>query len=129
MFRLALFVIAVLLCAPLATHTALAQSDVLPAVDANGVMAPLTVDQLDAQERTTYATLSEDDAQRYLHTRGYLRYARLVVAGELPPLELPRLPPRANWGRHLLSESERTNILDVALGMKYVARQEELRRQ
>lgn len=111
------------------SSVASAQSEVLPTIAADGRMTPLTIGQLNADERAVYATLNEDDARRYLFTRGYLRYARLVVSGDLPPLELPPLPARVNWGRHLLSAEEATSILDVALGMKYVARQQQTREQ
>lgn len=128
MLRLALAAIAVLVCSLFDVSPVHAQSNVLPAVDADGRVAPLTVDQLDEAERATYSTLSEDDARRFLFTRGYLRYARLVVQEQLPPLELPRLPERANWGRHLLSQEEALD-LDVALGMKIEARRQQGRSQ
>jgi len=128
MLRLVLASVAAVLVLGVSS-VATAQSDVLPPIAADGRMTPLTVDQLSADERAVYATLNEDDARRYLFTRGYLRYARLVVSGDLPPLELPPLPARANWGRHLLSAEEATSILDVALGMKYVARREREREQ
>ena len=103
---------------------AVAQSDALPPVTADGRMSPLTVDQLDANERATFAGLApnSDDARKFLYTRGYLRYCRLVVAEKLPPLQLPLLPERTNWHRGFLNEHEAKSILDVALGMKMLAR-------
>jgi len=95
----------------------------LPAVDANGQSQPLTVDQLDAQERVQFNTLAAggDDARKFLYTRGYVRFCRLVVTGALPPLQLPELPARENWDRRFLSEDEGKAIVDVALGRKIVA--------
>lgn len=122
MLRLASLVLFSFLClSPLSAGPALAQSDVLPGIDADGSTLPLTVDQLDPNERAIYATLSADDARRFLYVRGYLRYARLVVSRQMPPIELPALPARANWGRHLLTEEEARDVLDVALGMNMLA--------
>lgn len=122
MLRLGLLAVISVLCfSPLAAGPALAQADALPAIAADGSTLPLTVDQLDPNEREIYATLNADDARRFLYTRGYLRYARLVVARQMPPLDLPALPARANWGRHLLTEEEARDVLDVALGMNMIA--------
>ncbi len=123
---------AVFLPGSLASEPALArvsQSQTLPAVDADGRTLPLTVDQLDPEERAHFVQLepASDDARRFLYTRGYLRYCHEVVAGRLPPLGLPTLPLRLNWNRRFLSDEEATNILDVALGMKYVARMQAAR--
>ncbi len=119
MLRLALLALLSILClSPLAPGSALAQSDVLPAIDADGSTLPLTVDQLDPNERAIYATLNTDDARRFLYTRGY---ARLVVSRQMPAIELPALPARANWGRHLLTEEEAREVLDVALLMNMLA--------
>ncbi len=87
------------------------------------MIEPLRVDQLDADERATFATLvpGSADARKFLYSRGFLRFCRLVVDGELSPLDLPDLPERENWERLFLSEHERTNVLDVALGMHLVA--------
>lgn len=112
-------------------ESAVAQSNALPPLTADGQMSPLTVDQLDANERATFANLASnaDEARRFLYTRGYLRYCRLVVAEKLPPLQLPPLPARANWNRGFLSQDEANNVLDVALGMKLVARMQQVPRQ
>jgi hypothetical protein len=125
MLRLAfLTLFAVLLWTPVAAGPAHAQTDALPAVGADGMIQPLTVDQLDPTERETFATLSPDSdaARQFLYTRGYLRYCRLVVAQTLPPLELPPLPARSDWNRQFLSQDEAQGILDVALAMKMTAR-------
>lgn len=96
----------------------------LPAVDADGRTLPLTIDQLDPDERARFAQLApgSEDARRFLYTRAFLRYCRLVVDGQLAPLDLPRLPIRDNWDRQWLSEDEVTNVLDVALGMSLFAK-------
>lgn len=128
MRRLALLAaMAILLAGPPTPGSAMVfggQSSVLPAIDADGRTLPLTVDQLDPEERARFVQLepASDDARRFLYTRGYLRYCHEVVAGRLAPLGLPPLPLRQNWNRRFLSDEEATNILDVALGMKYVAR-------
>lgn len=96
-------------------------TDTLPAVDADGMIAPLAVAQLDSAERATYATLAGDDARRFLYTRGFLRFCRLVVANQLPPLQLPELPVEDNWDRRFISEEDGHSILDVALGMQMMA--------
>jgi hypothetical protein len=116
------FAIAILLVAQPAP--AAAQASVLPAVGADGMIAPLTADQLDAQERATFDALPAggDDARQFLYTRGFLRYSRLVAAGALPPLQLPQLPERADWDRQFLSQDEASNVVDVALAMKMTAR-------
>lgn len=104
--------------------TALIASHRLPPVDADGRALPLTPEQLNADEKTTYATLPPGSAKakQFLYVRGYLRYCRLVVAGTIAPLQLPSLPARENWNREHLSASEATNVLDVALAMKISAR-------
>ncbi len=96
----------------------------LPALDAEGRTLPLRADQLDPAEREAYAGLAtpSDDARQFLYTRGFLRYARLVADGKLPPANLPPLPLRANWNRKFLSQSEATGVLDVAIGMKLATR-------
>lgn len=101
-----------------------AATDTLPAVGEDGLSAPLTEEQLDAGEREAFAGLApgSDDARRFLFTRGYLRFCRLVVDGSLRPLQLPDLPAEENWDRRFLSEEEGKNIVDVALGMHMVAR-------
>lgn len=114
--------VAALLLSAAGTTSAFAQSDALPRIGADGAVEPLTVDQLEENERTTFATLTGDAARQFLYTRGYLRYCRLVVSEALPPLQLPPLPARANWNRQFLSEDEARNILDVALAMKMTAR-------
>jgi hypothetical protein len=125
MLRLvSLAVTAILLFGQALSGPAVAQSNVLPSIGADGLTLPLAVDQLDASERTTYANIpsNSDDARRFLYTRGYLRYCRLVVAEKLPPLQLPPLPARVNWNRGFLSQDEAKNVLDVALAMKLTAR-------
>jgi hypothetical protein len=125
MLRLAfLAILAVLLLSPIAAGPAFAQSNALPPTGADGMIQPLTVDQLDPTERATFAALSpnSDGARQFLYTRGYLRYCRLVVAQTLPPLQLPPLPARSNWNRQFLSQDEAQSILDVALAMKMMAR-------
>jgi hypothetical protein len=113
---------AALILGPAAAGIAFAQTDALPAIGADGMTEPLSIDQLNDSERSVYATLTGDAARQFLYTRGYLRYTRLVVLGALPPLQLPPLPARANWNRQFLSEDEARNILDVALAMKMTAR-------
>jgi hypothetical protein len=115
---------AVLLWGLAAAGPAFAQSDALPPIGADGMIQPLTVNQLDPAERATYAALApdSDSARKFLYTRGYLRYCRLVAAQTLPPLQLPPLPERSNWNRQFLSPDEATKILDLALGMKMMAR-------
>lgn len=96
----------------------------LPGVDAEGRSLPLRLDQLRPEERAAYDQLDPagDDARQFLFTRGFLRYAQLVVDTKLDPVSLPGLPARADWDRQFLSERERTEVLDVALGMSLVAR-------
>jgi hypothetical protein len=115
--------IAVLLVGVVTSSPASAQALPLPAVGADQMIAPLTIDQLDADERARYATLApgSDDARQFLYTRGYLRYCRLVVARSMPPIQLPELPARENWDRQFLNEDEAKNIVDVALGMNMAA--------
>lgn len=105
------------------------QARTLPALDAEGRTLPLTIDQLDPDERASFSRLSPDsaDARRFLYTRGFLRFCRLVLDEQLAPLDLPRLPIRDNWDRQFLSVDEATNILDVALGMKFYERMQEAR--
>lgn len=96
----------------------------LPGVDADGRSLPLRLDQLRPEERATYDQLdpSGEDARQFLFTRGFLRYAQLVVDAKMEPASLPMLPVRADWDRQFLSERERTEVVDVALGMSLVAR-------
>jgi hypothetical protein len=120
--RRALILAVALLCSALAMGPALAQAPVLPALDASGMTLPLSVEQLDDFERPHYAQLGDDDARRrFLYTRGYLRYARLVANREMAPIDLPPLPERINWGRQYLTADEARNVLDVALGMNMIA--------
>lgn len=124
MLRLAFVAIcAVLLLSLAVTGAALAQSNALPPVGADGFIQPLAIDQLDPVERATFATLAPDSdgARQFLYTRGYLRYCRLVVAERIPPLQLPRLPARSDWNRQFLSPDEIRDILDPALAMKIIA--------
>ena len=103
---------------------ALFTANALPAIDADGRTGPLKVDQLTVAEKATYASLQADSvtATQFLHVRGYLRFCRLVIAGTIQPLQLPKLPARENWSREHLSNDEARDILDVALGMKLAAR-------
>ena len=96
----------------------------LPAIEADGTTQPLKADQLTADEKTAFASLEPGStkAKQFLYVRGYLRYCRLVIAGTIQPLQLPKLPARENWDRELLSKDEATGVLDVALGMKFIAR-------
>lgn len=98
-------------------------TDRLPDINADNMIQPLRVDQLDAGERATYSTLApgSDDARKFLYSRGYLRFCQLVVTGDLPALDLPRLPERENWDRRFLSEYEGRDVLDLALGLNLVA--------
>lgn len=124
MLRLMLLaVVSLLLFSSMGATQASAQADALPTVDAAGVIAPLSIDQLDPAERARFESLAagSDDARRFLYTRGYLRYSRLVVDGLLAPLELPRLPPVEDWDNRFFSEEERV-INDAALAMKLIAR-------
>lgn len=95
----------------------------LPDINPDRTIQPLRVDQLDPDERTTFATLAPGSAEasKFLYSRGYLRFCRLVVAGDLNPLDLPDLPERENWERGYFSESEAREVLDVALGMQIMA--------
>lgn len=97
--------------------------DRLPDIGADNMIQPLRVDQLDPDERATFATLppDSDDARKFLYSRGYLRFCHLVIAGDLPPLDLPDLPERENWDRRFFSEDESRDVLDVALGQKIIA--------
>ena len=99
--------------------------EALPPIDSAGLSGPLKVDELTPAERAAYAHLApgSDDARRFLYTRGYFRYCRLVATGTIAPLALPPLPIRDNWDRSFISEDEAANVLDVALGMKIRARQ------
>lgn len=97
-------------------------SPALPGVDGNGRSLPLRPDQLYPEERSTFADLSGDDARRFLHTRGFLRYCWLVVDGKLPPTQLPKLPARADWDRGFFTQQEYDEIVQVALGMSLTAR-------
>jgi hypothetical protein len=96
----------------------------LPPLDESGMTTPLTEAQLTPAEREVYNGLppTGEDRTRYLYTRGYFRYAQRVVARQLEPLQLPPLPSRRNWNRGFLTPQEARDILDVALGMKMVAR-------
>lgn len=107
-----------------AIDPALIASNNLPAIDADGRTQPLKVDQLTADEKTAFASLepASKKAKQFLYVRGFLRYCRLVIAGTIKPLQLPKLPARENWSREHLSKSEATDVLDVALGMKIAAR-------
>ncbi|HSG34867.1 MAG TPA: hypothetical protein VLA37_10055, partial [Sphingomonadaceae bacterium] len=100
----------------------LADDTQLSVVDIDGNIAPLTPQQLDANEQPAYAALvpGSAEATRFLYTRAFLRYARLVVDGKLLPEDLPALPDRANWDRTYLSEAE-ARIVDDALGMNIAA--------
>jgi hypothetical protein len=111
------------LFSPMVATEASAQALALPAVDSAGMVAPLTVDQLDPAERARFDALTpdSDDARQFLYTRGYLRYCRLVADGSLAPLALPDLPARENWDRQFLSEAEGRDIVDYALGLKMIA--------
>jgi hypothetical protein len=102
---------------------AFAQAEPLPPVDSQGNPGPLAIDQLTPEERTRYDALApaSDDARQFLYTRGFLRFCRLVVAGTLPPLQLPSLPAREDWDRQFLSADEAANVVDVALGMSMMA--------
>ena len=96
-------------------------SELPPVVDCK--TGPLTPQQLTSDERTQFDKLSAGSAEatKFLFTRGYLRYAKLVVAGSIQPADLPCLPARENWSRGYLTPDEAKNILDVALGRKLVA--------
>ena len=98
-------------------------ASILPGIDARGYTLPLTVDQLTPEERATFAGLPPSGilARRFLYTRGYLRFCRLVVENKLAPLQLPDLPTEENWDRQFLSQDESRNVADVALGMKMFA--------
>jgi len=123
MLRLTLFALAAIVFFGPAAAPSFAQNEPLPAVDEQGKSGPLTVDQLTAEERARYDALdpASDDARQFLYTRGFVRFSRLVVAGKLPPLQLPELPARADWDRQFLSADEAANLVDVALGMNLVA--------
>lgn len=103
---------------------ALFASYALPALDAEGRALPLTPGQLTADEKKTYDGLAKGGvkATQFLHVRGYLRFCRLVIAGTIKPLQLPKLPARENWSREHMSPTEAREVLDVALGMKVAAR-------
>jgi hypothetical protein len=125
MLRVALLALfAVLVWGPAATNPAFAQSNALPRIGADGMMQPLTADQLGPTERATFAALPQnsDGVRQFLYTRSYLRCCRLVVARSIPPLQLPPLPARSNWNRQFLSQDGIQSILDVALGMKLMER-------
>lgn len=113
---------AVILSASLVPEPVVAQApppQTLPAIDAEGRMLPLTVDQLDAVERARFTQLAPggDDARRFLYTRGFLRYARLVVGGDMAPIDLPELPDQENYDRRFLSQAESYDVVDRALHM------------
>lgn len=124
MHRVSVWAAVLLLCSGVADPVSAApaaaiKAESLPAVGADRVMEPLRADQLDPEERASFARLApgSPEARKFLYTRGFLRYCRLVVSGQLPPTDLPRLPVRDNWDRQYLSQAERDNILDVALAM------------
>lgn len=94
----------------------------LPGVDADGRSLPLRPEQLTPEEKASYAGLSGDDARRFLHTRGFLRYCRLVIEEKLTPAALPKLPARSNWDRSYFTTQEYNEVVQVALGMSLVAR-------
>lgn len=109
-----LAVIAALLSiAPLSAH---AQADLLPPVDAGGLSGPLSLNQLTSEERARYNALPSggDEARQFLYTRGFLRYSRLVIDGNLPPQDLPGLPEQENWDRQFLS-AEESVVVETAL--------------
>lgn len=95
----------------------------LPAFDPQGRAQPLRPEQLTAAERADYAALAPGsvEARQFLHVRGFLRYARLVVDGKLAPAKLPDLPDKADWDRRFASPGEIKDILDPALAMKIMS--------
>ena len=99
----------------------------LPPLDAQGQMTPLKPEQLTDAEGAAFKALAagSEEANRYLHTRGYLRYCQRVVNGAMPALQLPSLPALRNWNRAYLSPSEARDIVDTALGMKLLARMQQ----
>jgi hypothetical protein len=108
---------------PYVPQPALAATAELPAVDADGKIAPLTPQQLDPAERKVFDTLAAGSAEatKYLYTRGFLRYAKLVVDRKIEPLRLPSLPAPEHWNRAYFSQDEAKKIVDVALGYKMLA--------
>ncbi len=62
----------------------------LPAVT-NGAMALLEPGQLDPEERTAFGALTPDSeaARRFLYTRGFVRYCRVVAEGRVQAGDLP----------------------------------------
>ncbi|HSG35222.1 MAG TPA: hypothetical protein VLA37_11850, partial [Sphingomonadaceae bacterium] len=61
------------------------------------------------------------EATAFLHTRGFLRYARLVVDERLDPDQLPWLPADELWNRDYLSAEEAEQIVDIALAMQIIS--------
>jgi hypothetical protein len=112
------FIIALLSSSFCIGALAYAQSDVLPAIGADGLTVPLTVEQLDDSERATYTSLSADTAAatRFLYTRGYFRYCRLVAAKKLEASRLPPLPSEKHWDRAYLN-AEEGRTADFAMGL------------
>lgn len=108
---------------PYTPQQALAATAELPAVDADENMAPLTPQQLSEAERKKFDQLpaNSPEATKFLYTRGFLRYAKLVADRKIEPLRLPKLPARENWNRAYFSPDEAKNIIDVALAMQMIA--------
>lgn len=105
---------------PLPAQGPVAETAVLPAIDDQENMAPLKIEQLSRAERQAFAKLApgSPEATKFLYTRGFLRYAKLVVDKKVEPARLPRLPARENWDRRYLSAEEIKTILDPALAMQ-----------
>lgn len=102
--------------------SATATRNELPGVAAACRILPLMQAMLTAEELAAYQKLASgsEDARRFLIARGFLRYAKLVKAGELDPLRLPELPSPEDWDRKFFSTDEAATV-DVALGRFMVA--------
>jgi hypothetical protein len=97
--------------------------DYLPCIAADGRTEMLRVEQLDQAERLNYAAFlpGSEAANKFLFTRGYLRYCRLVMSMRITPLQLPKPPVDEHWNDSFLTDDE-YSIVDTAVGMNLVAR-------
>lgn len=96
-----------LLSAAVVDGSAQAQTIDLPAV-VDKVMQRPAPEQLDESDRAAFAQMAPDSdaARRFLYTRVYYRYCRLVTELKVPASSLPLLPSDENLDERYLSPAE-----------------------